>query len=121
MPRSELGGLVDAFLGKSVEQIMAIQLLGAVNVVENARLLKDMYTPLLSASLGAQSLLFAARCLRAGLPEVLKANLMGSLHWCLLLVLGQSILAAGLKERMLEFNLHGAAAQMSCQACFSRK
>ena len=27
-----IGGLVDAFLGKSVEQIMAIQLLGAIYV-----------------------------------------------------------------------------------------
>lgn len=69
-----------------------------------------------------------ARCLRAGLPEVLKANLMGSLHWCLLLVLGQSMLAGGhgsfceapvrlgLKQKMLEFNVDGAAALMSCQA-----
>ncbi|CAJ1362023.1 unnamed protein product [Effrenium voratum] len=54
-----IGGLIDAFLGKSVEQVMAIQ------------------------------------CLRAGLTQVLKANLMGSMHWCLLLVLGMSIFAAG--------------------------
>ncbi|CAK9024109.1 Vacuolar calcium ion transporter (High copy number undoes manganese protein 1) (Manganese resistance 1 protein) (Vacuolar Ca(2+)/H(+) exchanger) [Durusdinium trenchii] len=78
-----IGGLVDAFLGKSVEQVMAIQ------------------------------------CLRAGLPEVLKANLMGSLHWCLLLVLGQSIFMAGFKKKMLEFNQNGAAAQMSCQVVAS--
>ena len=78
-----IGGMIDAFLGKSVEQIMAIQ------------------------------------CLRAGLPEVLKANLMGSLHWCLLLVLGQSILTAGFKKKMLEFNVDGVSAQMSSQVVAS--
>eukprot|EP00434_Breviolum_minutum_P039663 symbB.v1.2.035229.t1/scaffold4696.1/size81176/3 len=78
-----IGGMIDAFLGKSVEQIMAIQ------------------------------------CLRAGLPEVLKANLMGSLHWCLLLVLGQSILTAGSKKKMLEFNVDGVSAQMSSQVVAS--
>ncbi|CAK9104281.1 unnamed protein product [Durusdinium trenchii] len=61
----------------------------------------------------------AIQCLRAGLPEVLKANLMGSLHWCLLLVLGQSIFMAGFKKKMLEFNQNGAAAQMSCQVVAS--
>lgn len=78
-----IGGMIDAFLGKSVEQIMAIQ------------------------------------CLRAGLPEVLKANLMGSLHWCLLLVLGQSIMTAGFKKKMLEFNVDGVSAQMSSQVVAS--
>lgn len=74
-----VGGMIDAFLGKSVEQVMAIQ------------------------------------CLRAGLPNVLQANLMGSMHWCLLLVLGMSIFAAGVKKKTCKFNVDGAAAQMSCQ------
>jgi len=74
-----VGGLTEAFLGKSVEQVMAIQ------------------------------------CLRAGLPEVLKSNLMGSMHWCLLLVLGMSIVAAGVKQKTCRFNVSGAAAQMSIQ------
>jgi len=74
-----IGGLIDAFLGKSVEQVMAIQ------------------------------------CLRAGLSDVLKANLMGSMHWCLMLVLGMSIFAAGMQKKTCQFNVEGAAAQMSCQ------
>lgn len=78
-----VGGLIDAFLGKSVEQVMAIQ------------------------------------CLRAGLSDVLKGNLMGSMHWCLLLVLGMSIFAAGCKNKTCKFNVQGASAQMTCQVVAS--
>lgn len=78
-----VGGLIDAFLGKSVEQVMAIQ------------------------------------CLRAGLSDVLKGNLMGSMHWCLLLVLGMSIFAAGCKHKTCKFNVQGASAQMTCQVVAS--
>lgn len=74
-----VGGLIDAFLGKSVEQVMAIQ------------------------------------CLRAGMSDVLKANLMGSMHWCLLLVLGMSIFVAGMRHKRCKFNVQGASAQMTCQ------
>lgn len=73
------GGLLDAFLGKSVEQIMCVQ------------------------------------CMRAGLVEVLQGNLMGSLHWNLLLVLGMSIFVSGLMKSETQFKAEGAAAQMSCQ------
>merc|ERR1719464_1002580 len=73
------GGLIEAFLGKSVEQIMSVQ------------------------------------CLRAGLLGVLKSNLMGSMHWCLLLVLGMSIFAAGTVRKQATFSVKGASAQMSCQ------
>jgi Ca2+:H+ antiporter len=78
-----VGGLIDAFLGKSVEQVMAIQ------------------------------------CLRAGLSDVLKGNLMGSMHWCLLLVLGMSIFAAGTRHKTTKFNVQGASAQMTCQVVAS--
>lgn len=78
-----VGGLIDAFLGKSVEQVMAIQ------------------------------------CLRAGLSDVLKGNLMGSMHWCLLLVLGMSIFAAGCRHKTCKFNVQGASAQMTCQVVAS--
>lgn len=78
-----VGGLIDAFLGKSVEQVMAIQ------------------------------------CLRAGLSDVLKGNLMGSMHWCLLLILGMSIFVAGMRHKTCKFNVQGASAQMTCQVVAS--
>jgi Ca2+:H+ antiporter len=79
----KVGGLLDAFMGKVVEQIMCVQ------------------------------------CLRKGYYRVLQGNLMGSLHWNLLLVLGMAIFAAGVIRRDQAFSNKGAAAQMSCQVVAS--
>eukprot|EP00928_Gymnodinium_smaydae_P026270 TRINITY_DN20688_c0_g4_i1.p1 TRINITY_DN20688_c0_g4~~TRINITY_DN20688_c0_g4_i1.p1 ORF type:complete len:389 (+),score=89.03 TRINITY_DN20688_c0_g4_i1:110-1276(+) len=79
----KIGGLIEAFLGKTVEQVMAIQ------------------------------------CMRANLPDVLKGNLMGSLHWCLCLILGMSLFAAGVKNRTASFDVGQASAQMTCQVVAS--
>lgn len=67
---------------------------------------------LLNATFGnAAEMIIAFQGLRAGLTEVVKASLTGSILGNILLVLGVSILAGGLKRRSLKFNR--AAATMS--------
>lgn len=63
----------------------------------------------------------AVQCMKAGLVEVLQGNLMGSMHWNLLLVLGMAIFLAGVlrSEKEQSFNENGASAQMSCQVVAS--
>lgn len=55
------------------------------------------------------------QCMRAGLIQVLQGNLMGSLHWNLLLVLGMAIFVSGIQRTSNHFKPDGASAQMSCQ------
>jgi len=60
---------------------------------------------LLNATFGnAAEMIIAFQGLRAGLTEVVKASLTGSILGNILLVLGASILAGGLKHRTLKFN-----------------
>lgn len=67
---------------------------------------------LLNATFGnAAEMIIAFQGLRAGLTEVVKASLTGSILGNILLVLGASIVAGGLKHRSLKFNR--AAATMS--------
>lgn len=67
---------------------------------------------LLNATFGnAAEMIIAFQGLRRGLTEVVKASLTGSILGNILLVLGVSILAGGLKRRSLKFNR--AAATMS--------
>lgn len=67
---------------------------------------------LLNATFGnAAEMIIAFQGLRAGLTEVVKASLTGSILGNILLVLGASMLAGGLKHRNQRFN--SAAATMS--------
>lgn len=70
---------------------------------------------LLNASFGnAAELIIALMALRAGLIDVVKASLTGSIIGNLLLVLGVSIFAGGLRHRVQRFNK--TAARVSCTA-----
>jgi Ca2+:H+ antiporter len=67
----------------------------------------------LNATLGnAAELIIALVALRAGEIEVVKASLSGSIIGNILLVLGASFLAGGLRYRMQEFNPIAAQAQI---------
>lgn len=67
---------------------------------------------LLNATFGnAAELIIAVVALRAGLVELVKASITGSILGNLLLILGLSLLAAGLKRQEIRFNR--AAAGMS--------
>lgn len=70
---------------------------------------------LLNASFGnAAELIIALMALRAGHIEVVKASITGSIIGNLLLVLGASILAGGIRHRQQRFNK--TAARASCTA-----
>ena len=70
---------------------------------------------LLNASFGnAAELIIALMALRAGLIDVVKASITGSIIGNLLLVLGASVLAGGLRHRQQRFNQ--TAARASCTA-----
>lgn len=70
---------------------------------------------LLNASFGnAAELIIALMALRAGHLEVVKASITGSIIGNLLLVLGVSILAGGLRHKQQRFNK--TAARVSCTA-----
>lgn len=70
---------------------------------------------LLNASFGnAAELIIALMALKAGLIDVVKASITGSIIGNLLLVLGISIFAGGLKHRVQRFNK--TAARASCTA-----
>lgn len=70
---------------------------------------------LLNASFGnAAELIIALMALKAGLIDVVKASITGSIIGNLLLVLGISIFAGGLKHRVQRFNK--TAARVSCTA-----
>ena len=70
---------------------------------------------LLNASFGnAAELIIALMALRAGHLEVVKASIVGSIIGNLLLVLGVSIFAGGLKFKQQRFNK--TAARVSCTA-----
>jgi len=72
---------------------------------------------LLNATLGnAAELIIAFQGLRAGLTEVVKASLAGSILGNLLLVLGASILAGGLKHRNQKFNRTAATMSATLMA-----
>lgn len=64
---------------------------------------------LLNATFGnAAELIIAVMALRAGLYDVVKASITGSIIGNILLVLGAALLAGGLKQKMLRFNASGA-------------
>lgn len=70
---------------------------------------------LLNASFGnAAELIIALMALKAGLIDVVKASITGSIIGNLLLVLGISIFAGGMKHRVQRFNK--TAARVSCTA-----
>jgi Ca2+:H+ antiporter len=67
---------------------------------------------LLNATFGnAAELIIALAALRAGLHDVVKASIIGSIVGNILLVLGASMLAGGLHHREQRFNAAGARAQ----------
>ena len=62
---------------------------------------------LLNATFGnATELIIAFVAMRAGMFDVVKASLVGSVIGNILLVLGMSMLAGGLKHRVQSFNIH---------------
>ena len=64
---------------------------------------------LLNATLGnLAELIIAALALRAGLTELVKASITGSILGNLLLVLGAAMLAGGVKHKTQSFNPHSA-------------
>lgn len=66
----------------------------------------------LNATFGnAAELIIAIVALRAGQLDVVKASLTGSIIGNVLLVLGASFLAGGLRHRIQQFNVKGAEAQ----------
>jgi Ca2+:H+ antiporter len=72
---------------------------------------------LLNATFGnAAEMIIAVQGLRAGLPEVVKASLTGSILGNLLLVLGASALAGGLKHRSQKFNRTAATMSATLMA-----
>ena len=67
---------------------------------------------LLNATFGnAAELIIALSALRAGLHEVVKASIAGSIVGNILLVLGASMLAGGLRHSEQQFNAAGARSQ----------
>jgi Ca2+:H+ antiporter len=67
---------------------------------------------LLNATFGnAAELIIAIMAIRKGLYPVVKASLTGSIMGNLLLVLGASVLAGGVKHKEQDFNVTGARAQ----------
>lgn len=67
---------------------------------------------LLNATFGnAAELIISLAALRAGLHDVVKATIVGSIVGNILLVLGAAMLAGGLRYREQHFNLAGARAQ----------
>ncbi|MDU0575566.1 hypothetical protein [Pseudomonas aeruginosa] len=69
---------------------------------------------LLNATFGnATELIIAIAALRAGLHDVVKASLAGSIIGNILLVLGASMLCGGLRFREQHFNSDGARAEAS--------
>ena len=74
---------------------------------------------LLNASFGnAAELIIALMALRAGQIEIVKASITGSIIGNLLLVLGVSIFAGGVRHKHQRFNQ--TAARASCTALISR-
>ncbi|WP_031500938.1 calcium/proton exchanger [Bryobacter aggregatus] len=77
----------------------------------------DSVGGLLNATFGnAAELIIAISALRAGLYDVVKASLTGSIIGNLLLVLGASILAGGLKYREQRFSAQAAKSQTTLLA-----
>ncbi|HEY6131226.1 MAG TPA: calcium/proton exchanger [Halioglobus sp.] len=67
---------------------------------------------LLNATFGnAAELIIAIAALRAGLPDVVKASLAGSIVGNILLVLGASMLAGGLRHNEQTYNAAGARSE----------
>src|SRR6516165_9555724 len=67
---------------------------------------------LLNATFGnAAELIIALAALRAGLYDVVKASIVGSIIGNILLVLGAAMVAGGLHHREQSFNPQGARAQ----------
>src|SRR5277367_6608911 len=67
---------------------------------------------LLNATFGnAAELIIALAALRAGLHDVVKASIIGSIVGNILLVLGAAMLAGGLRHREQQFNPAGARSQ----------
>jgi len=67
---------------------------------------------LLNATFGnAAELIIALAALRAGLPDVVKASIAGSIVGNILLVLGAAMLAGGLRRPEQHFNATGARSQ----------
>ena len=71
---------------------------------------------LLNATFGnAAELIIALVSLRAGLYDVVKASIIGSIVGNVLLVLGGAMLAGGLRHKEQKFNAEGARAQATMQ------
>lgn len=86
------------WLGRATEQI--------------AEKTDDSIGGLMNATFGnAAELIIAFAALRKGLHEVVKASLTGSIIGNLLLVLGLSIFAGGLRHKVQRFNASGAQTQ----------
>lgn len=67
---------------------------------------------LLNATFGnAAELIIALAALRAGLHDVVKATIVGSIMGNILLVLGAAMLAGGMRHQEQQFNVSGARAQ----------
>jgi len=67
---------------------------------------------LLNATFGnAAELIIAFAALRAGLHDVVKASIVGSIIGNILLVLGAGMLAGGIRHREQQFNVAGARSQ----------
>lgn len=67
---------------------------------------------LLNATFGnATELIIALSALRAGLYDVVKASIVGSIVGNILLVLGLAMLAGGLRHREQQYNISGARSQ----------
>src|SRR5262247_3325362 len=72
---------------------------------------------LLNATFGnAAELIIAIMALRAGLHEVVKASITGSIIGNLLLVLGVSLMAGGIRFSILKFNRTAASLSTTLQA-----
>lgn len=73
---------------------------------------------LLNATFGnATELIIAIAALRAGLHDVVKASLAGSIIGNILLVLGAAMLCGGLKFKEQHFNSNGARGEPPCSPC----
>ncbi len=74
--------------------------------------LGDTFGGILNATLGnATELIICGVALKAGQVQIVKASLIGALIGNVLLVLGASLLAGGIKHPLQQFNVQGAKSQ----------
>jgi Ca2+:H+ antiporter len=111
--------------GRNLLPAEQLFLIAALAIVPLARLMIDATehigrraTPtigaLLNATFGnAPELIISLMALRAGMPDLVKASIVGVMLGNLLFVLGLSFLVGGLRERVQKFNRRGARMQRS--------